>query len=837
MKKIIATVLSMLMIIGASPMIFAYSDVESGTPVANAVTMLSHFDILDGFTDGTFKPNETITRAQMAKIVCEMLKLTTSTSIGNLYKDVPADHWAVEYINTISNLDIVCGYGDGNFGPEDELTHEQVIKIIVNILGYAPMAKSKGGYPGGYLAVANSIGLLKNVEGNSRGAIAVLIYNALHTPIMEQTSFGTSESYQPLDGTNGTEYKTLLTSRDVYIATGIVTKLDLTNDKITFTPSKVSKDGKFEKDVAETFYINNSDIADYIYQEVEVYVEENDDDYFVIGVSTTKKGETIIIISDDIDTVTNDEITYFIDKDNSSKKETIHFSDKVTVELNKREVDLLTTLYDGNNDIVSDIEITLIENNGDDDYDAIVMTKYTSVRVELVDTKKDKLMLNDGVTITFDFDDTDMTYIILDDESNELTLEDFEEDDVIAYMHDGKTSVSNAEYIKIIKLSNSVITGTIDSVTTSEKTVIINSVEYKVDDDYIWNKISKPGTEGTFYIGLTGKIVYFDGSTVIGKYGYILNSGTEGMDNDVIIKMVTEKGVNTYTLKKKVALDFDATEMNNKLVEYKINNDGLVSSLKKVDAKALSANTVYNSKTEMLDKKYIEEDTLVFIIDGEDSYTTDISYFVDEGTYKGTMFEDNNEVKVVVITDSDISYSNETGFAIVTGTSMATKNDETVFCVTFVQNEETGKQIYFEDLDYDEGRDKFAVGTVFVYNADTNGYVKATDKGFKIVSQIKNKDFTSAVTTDNYYGKNVKVVIGVIENKMRKTSSKGEVITVNGEPYVITLTTNKYTFITTNKNKIEVEDFLADEAYYGNSTPVLLKLVDDEVVDIYTISK
>jgi hypothetical protein len=74
MKKLIALVLSISMMLTMGVGVaFAYSDIEEGTNISESVTILSNLGILEGFEDGTFKPEKTVTRAQMAAIICRML--------------------------------------------------------------------------------------------------------------------------------------------------------------------------------------------------------------------------------------------------------------------------------------------------------------------------------------------------------------------------------------------------------------------------------------------------------------------------------------------------------------------------------------------------------------------------------------------------------------------------------------------------------------------------------------------------------------------------------------------------------------------------------------------
>ena len=847
MKKLLALMLSMAMVFTIGTSVMAYSDVEEGTYVSEAVTVLSNLDILNGYEDGTFKPEATITRAEMAKIVCEALGYYGMGSDKTPFDDVEPKHWAAGYINTAASLGIINGYGDGKFGPEDTVTYEQAVKMVVCALGYEPMAADRGGWSSGYTSVAANIGLTKGMSSSARGDIAVLIYNALTTPVMEQTSYGSDTRYEVLDGAGNKEYKTILTKRDIYIAIGIVGDT-FNKDEIKFEVTRDSKDGEFEASEKEiTFLMSNSDIANYTHQEVEVYVAEDDGEYTVLAVKVANKTETFTLVSDDIKDIDGNRITYYVDSPNSSRTKTLTIDKDATIEYNKAALaanETFETKIKGKDDI----EIVFIENNGDSDYDVIVMTEYVSAIVETVNVSKDKITLGSR-TITFDFDDNNKTYIFLDDEGNELTLADFEEDDVVAYVSD-TTNPKDADYLKIIKLSNSIITGTVDSVQNNEQIVTIDNEEYKVIDTAIWNQISTPGTEGTFYVGLTGKIVYFDGSAVVGKYGYVISAGTNDWnDDEVVIKMLTSKGIDKYTLKTSLTnkIGFNIDDYIGETVEYKINSQGLVSSLNIIDTIAFDSK--YNADTEILNGKYLDKNTLVFVIDAEDkneSYATDMDYFVDEGTYSGEIYVRYGEVKVVVVTNSNTLYDSDTGFAIVTGTSTLVKNDDTVFAVNYVQDEKKGT-IYFEDYTYNEGKDRFPTGTVFVFKADTDGYVKET--GYKIVATIANGDFVEAEYDENEpFGKEVTTVFGYIENNTREANSKGELITINGDTYVISTNANKYTYDSgRSKDKIEIEDFLAGDAYYAETekdgeteityvTPVMLKLVDGVVVDIYTIS-
>ena len=126
----------------------------------------------------------------MATVICRTLEKTKSDYVPiymttDIFSDVPENHWANGYINKVSSLDIATGYGNGRFGPSDYLTYEQAVTMIVRTIGAGSEALGLGGYPDGYLAVADNMGLLSGLhavkgEALSRANVAVLLFNYLH---------------------------------------------------------------------------------------------------------------------------------------------------------------------------------------------------------------------------------------------------------------------------------------------------------------------------------------------------------------------------------------------------------------------------------------------------------------------------------------------------------------------------------------------------------------------------------------------------------------------------------------------------------------------------------
>lgn len=97
------------------------------------IAVLSERGTIGGFPDGTFKPDDGITRAQFAAIAVKALGLPDAGRPAN-FKDVSAKYWANKAISTVSDAGLVTGFPDGTFRPEDKITRAQALVILAKAL-------------------------------------------------------------------------------------------------------------------------------------------------------------------------------------------------------------------------------------------------------------------------------------------------------------------------------------------------------------------------------------------------------------------------------------------------------------------------------------------------------------------------------------------------------------------------------------------------------------------------------------------------------------------------------------------------------------------------------
>lgn len=114
-----------------------FTDVASEAWYNNAVSTLTRAGILDGYEDGSFRPNASITRAEFTKIAVSFFKHVGGAS-SNPFNDVPDSAWYAEFVKAAAELGLIDGYEDGTFRPNAPITRAEACTIVNRTLGRAP---------------------------------------------------------------------------------------------------------------------------------------------------------------------------------------------------------------------------------------------------------------------------------------------------------------------------------------------------------------------------------------------------------------------------------------------------------------------------------------------------------------------------------------------------------------------------------------------------------------------------------------------------------------------------------------------------------------------------
>ncbi len=180
---------------------------------------LYHFGIMTGDENGNLRLNDNVTRAEAAKMICVAGSISLEIEEGEeRFSDVDEKHWAYKYIYAAKRAGIVKGDENKNFNPENSITNEEIVKMIICLIGYDVAAEMQGGYPAGYTEWATGLGITANMQFNVnspaiRNDVGVMLWNALDVPIMKMAE-DEDAVYIIADGSGGTEYETLRTGVD-----------------------------------------------------------------------------------------------------------------------------------------------------------------------------------------------------------------------------------------------------------------------------------------------------------------------------------------------------------------------------------------------------------------------------------------------------------------------------------------------------------------------------------------------------------------------------------------------------------------------------------------------
>lgn len=116
-----------------------YTDVNAGDWFNNAISTLSNAGIVTGYNDGTFRPNQPITRGEMAKIIANFANLNKGTKS---FTDL-SGHWSKTYVELAAGNGWIAGYPDGSFRPDQKITRAETVTMINRVLERVPAKESR----------------------------------------------------------------------------------------------------------------------------------------------------------------------------------------------------------------------------------------------------------------------------------------------------------------------------------------------------------------------------------------------------------------------------------------------------------------------------------------------------------------------------------------------------------------------------------------------------------------------------------------------------------------------------------------------------------------------
>jgi len=751
MKKVLSLVLVIAMVLSSFSFALAapkFEDVKGD--YEEAVNTLVALGVITGYEDGTYRPEKIVTRAEMAKLIVEILGYGDLVAGSKSNFADTQGHWADAWIALAAGRGLVVGTGDGKFTPDRQVSYDEAITMVVRALGYTDNSNELKGmtWPTNFKVKAAELKLLNKVKtvagGADRGGVAQLLFNALDATLVTVTTDGDVTAL--FDTVDGEKENRILLSRLAEKKT------------LEVNANYIDKDHKDYKG-------NLVDLSKYMYQTIVVY-EKDDEVVFV------KENKSLTFTG----TVTG------IEKD--GKTITIENADEDEYEFNTSSSAGIDFMYNGADESKYDYtkleadeaEVTVVLNgeSGDKIKDGLkvlaVVAEQASGYLRVEDTYVKGELTLDVAYLPKDGKVVDTNNLVI--KGDATSLEDIDEDDVLTiYVPLDKGSDSYfdqkaADKMTII-VSRDTVEGRVTKISSGDYYIDGKAYELNVDktDDA---KNLKAGDTGLFYLDHAGKIYDFEkeGSSAPKNYalvldttdGYLTSNGKVVLA-DPKVKVLTAKGEEvTYVidyeakdikagLVVKELQDLKVKLEKGDLVKYDLNSDKEIKLLEKVGkGKEETIKTNVNSFK-------LASNAAIFSAPNKDYGDASVvtADDLDEKQITGYRVYDGTEIVVLIVTDGAAGKTKTFG--------MITKDDAS----GWDEDEEEDVQLFTayvngEKVEYlvhkDAGTIKASIPEIVELTL-SNGKLKGTKavtSGSAVTGVAENSRVSGSVTTED--GKN-----------------------------------------------------------------------------------
>ena len=542
LKKVLALVLAFAcaftMFAGA-----AFTDQADIKVDADVVDTLVSLGIVEGFEDGSFQPNGTVTRAQMAKMI---YVLRTGNSDASAYNDEKSSftdingHWARGYIKYCQSLGIIAGKSNTKFVPNEKVSAQEAAKMLLVTLGYnAQKAGLVGtGWASKTNALADEAGLLENVNTSFTAACprqyaAQLIYNAIDakTVVLRDGEYTDETAMGVANKTIGEKYMGLKKT------VGTLSSFSKTSGKDTYEMSLTDINENDSSTKYETSFTKvEKDYASLKYKTVKVLYKAKDDVY---GVFATDDNTSTTGVLADLKMDSDKKVKLDGTKYDLASTTTVYVDGvKVTTDGEKTIKDWVTKYGDGGSNkfakpYLKGTKVELLATDGSSDYSILNVTTYEIGKVSYVGSDYINVTTKGGVaTQSVKRSDDDFNY-----------PSDIKKDDYVVVTKEG----NYADKKGLIEKAT-VVEGKVQS-TKGDNKVQINDNWYTMASD----DVTAPK--------LNARVML----VVVNGYAYYVDTVTVGTDD---IALLVDAGANSgVSSKKEARLIFaDGTD---KIVEIK----------------------------------------------------------------------------------------------------------------------------------------------------------------------------------------------------------------------------------------------------------------------------
>lgn len=654
------------------------------------------------------------------------------------FYDVTTEHKYWNDINEAAKLGLMSGDGGRYFRPDEDITENEALKVLVCMLGGEFMAN--GSWPLGYITAAQNLSLLKNIKTETALTyknMVIYFYNLMHAYIYESYEIE-KENVSYRRSKNTYMYETF----GIEKAEGIVNA-----NGITRIGGGSGSNGATEIDGVKYF----GDADSFIGMNVVAYYTEDSGDR-IIKYMYADKNEILKVEAEDIKNYSSGRL-YF---DKNGKTDDLYLGAKTNIIYNGKAL----TNYNDSFLTPEDGTVTFINADSDSEYETVYIEDIKTIVTGSVDTLAQKIYNKLKTPEVYELEGKKL--VIKSSDGMEMKLSDIGEDSVLSI----KTTVAQQGEKNIeITVSNRIVRGKILSVAEDEITIGDNVYSISAAAQREQFKVAN---EGSFYLDANDKVVWYKADSDL-KYGYLMNAASKkGMSDEWEMKVYgTDGEFKILQIADKVKLNgirYDASKameesvINNgveiiaQMIKYGLDENGKVSEILTADADKDKFVTLYSG--EELDavfrnggnyKSFNVETPVCYADDETVIMNVPITDKLDENSYYNIAQEHDKYYKIrliyadsedsaigkVVVMLSDVvsSASPEGKAGFVKSIVKSYVDDETVYDVTLL-GENGERRLFVNDEKLLSEAETIKNGDIVRFNVDQRGYAKYIGKVF-----------------------------------------------------------------------------------------------------------
>lgn len=502
------------------------ADAKSVDETISDADLLVRLDILN--PDYVAEEDKILTRAEFIAAAMSLCIIETGDITDVYFTDVPYNHTYAYEINKAYKLGYIKGFGGGLCKPDENITPEQAMSVLMKIIGYDILADASGSS----LTAAYRYGFMDGVRLTNEitfGNTVKILRNILESRTAELTLSGDTQASVEINKDEHFFDKLF----DIYIGTGVVEAVG----DISYSEDIEAGEGYAVID-GKKYLTGGLDMRQYIGSTVRFYYK--DDDYFQdLKVVLLKDSDSVTVANEDILSITKSGDKYIVNYETDGRDKKLKVSGYYDCIYNGslyKDFDIsdLDDMFTG--------QVTFVSRGDEksDNYNLLIVDEYRAAVLEDVNYDEEILYFTDKTLYGKSMKKYEMPfdYNIYDADGTEIVFNNLKSGYSVLIAEN-----NSGDYVKVLA-SNELTLHTLKGISREDGTITLDSGEYNLSRDFnLTNNRLVYSEELPYYFDARGNVIAISDDNIPSEhYGYLISSYKDETDDSVRISLIDESG-------------------------------------------------------------------------------------------------------------------------------------------------------------------------------------------------------------------------------------------------------------------------------------------------------